>query len=148
MKHNSHGNFFSLPNEIFLWGLSSGSFAVYSFLRRCEDRKTHQCWPSIQTIGRAVGMSENTVRKYIRQLEERSLIATEPTEVITKHHGKRNGNLRFTLRPPHEVVREFYDRQLEELELATAQQRVQRQAEKYGVEFVPAGKEQSGNSPA
>ena len=66
MKHNSHGNFFSLPNEIFLWGLSSGSFAVYSFLRRCEDRKTHQCWPSIQTIGRAVGMSENTVRKYIR----------------------------------------------------------------------------------
>ena len=29
-------------------------------------------------------MSENTVRKYIRQLEERELIATEPTEVITK----------------------------------------------------------------
>ena len=29
-------------------------------------------------------MSENTVRKYIRQLEERGLITTEPTEVITK----------------------------------------------------------------
>lgn len=34
MKYRSHGNFFSLPNEIFLWGLSSGAFAVYSFLRR------------------------------------------------------------------------------------------------------------------
>ena len=84
MKYNSHGNFFSLPNEIFLLGLCAGELAVYSFLRRCEDRKTHQCWPSIQTIGCAVGMSENTVRKYIRQLEERELIATEPTEVITK----------------------------------------------------------------
>ena len=123
MKYNSHGNFFSLPNDIFLLGLCSGELAVYSFLRRCEDRKTRQCWPSIQTIGRAVGMSENTVRKYIRQLEERGLIATEPTEVTTKHHGKRNGNLRFTLRPAHEVVKGFYDCQLAEPELATERQR-------------------------
>ena len=118
MKYSGHGNFFSLPNEIFFLGLNPGELAVYCYLRRCENRKAHQCWPSIQTIGRAVGMSENTVRKYIRQLEERGLIATEPTEVITKYHGKRNGNLRFTLRPAHEVVKEFYDRQLEEVELA------------------------------
>ena len=123
MKYNSHGNFFSLPNEIFLLGLCAGELAVYSFLRRCEDRKTHQCWPSIQTIGSAVGMSENTVRKYIRQLEERGLIVTEPTEVVTRARGKRNGNLRFTLRPPHEVVREFYDCQLEKVELAAKRQR-------------------------
>ena len=126
MKYNSHGNFFSLPNEIFLLGLCSGELAVYSFLRRCEDRKTHQCWPSIRTIGRTVGMSENTVRKYIRQLEERGLITTEPTEVVTRTHGKRNGNLRFTLRPLQEVVKGFYDRQLEELELATERQRAAR----------------------
>ena len=58
------GNYFSLPNEIFLLGLSSGELAVYSFLKRCENRKTHQCWPSYRTIGQAVRMSENTVRKY------------------------------------------------------------------------------------
>ena len=121
MKYGS-GNFFSLPNEIFFLGLNPGELAVYSFLRRCEDRKTHQCWPSIQTIGQAVGMSENTVRKYIQQLEERGLIATEPTEVVTKSHGKRNGNLQFTLQPAHEVVKEFYDCQLEELELASERQ--------------------------
>ena len=67
----------------------------YSFLKRCENRKTHRCWPSIKTIGQAVRMSENTVRKYIRQLEERGLITAEPTEVITKTGEKRNGNLLF-----------------------------------------------------
>ena len=123
-KYSGRGNFFSLPNEVFLLGLSAGELSVYSFLKRCENRKTHQCWPSIKTIGQAVRMSENTVRKYIRQLEERGLIVTEPTEVITKTGEKRNGNLLFTLRPIQEVIDQYYDRQLEELELATERQRV------------------------
>lgn len=128
MKHHSHGhgNYFSLPNEIFLWGLNSGAFAVYSFLRRCENRKAHQCWPSIKTIGKAVNMSENTVRKYIRQLEERGIITTEPTEVITKAGEKRNGNLLFTLRPVQEVIDEHYARQMDELELMVERQRVKK----------------------
>ena len=121
---NSSGTFFSLPNEVFLLGLSPGELAVYSFLQRCENRKTHQCWPSIKTIGKAVGMSENTVRKYIRRLEERGLITTEPTEVITKSRGRRNGNLLFTLRPIGEVIDEHYASQLAELELAMERQRV------------------------
>lgn len=124
MKYKSHGNFFALPNEIFLWGLTTGELAVYSFLRRCEDRKTRQCWPSIKTIGKAVNMSENTVRKYIRQLEERGIITAEPTEGITKVGGKRNGNLRFTLRPIQEVMDEYYARQMEDLELVAERQRV------------------------
>ena len=124
MRFRSHGNFFSLPNEIFLWGLTTGELAVYSFLRRCEDRKTRQCWPSIKTIGKAVNMSENTVRKYIRKLDERGIIATETTEVTTKAGEKRNGNLRYTLRPIQEVIDEYYDRQMEELELAAERQRV------------------------
>ena len=133
-KYSGRGNFFSLPNEVFLFfslpnevfllGLSAGELAVYSFLKRCENRKTHQCWPSIKTIGEAVGMSENTVRKYIRQLEERGLITTQSTEVITKRSGRRNGNLLFTLRPIQEVLDQYYDYQLEELELATERQRV------------------------
>ena len=124
MRYNDHGNFFSLPNEVFLLGLSAGELSVYSFLKRCENRKTHQCWPSIKTIGQAVRMSENTVRKYIRQLEERGLITAEPTEVITKTGEKRNGNLLFTLRPIREVIDEHYASQLAELELATERQRV------------------------
>ena len=124
MRFRSQGNFFSLPNEIFLWGLTTGELAVYSFLRRCEDRKTRQCWPSIKTIGKAVNMSEHTVRKCSRKLEERGIIATETTEVTTKAGEKRNGNLRYTLRPIQEVIDEYYDRQMEELELAAERQRV------------------------
>ena len=124
MRFRSQGNFLSLPNEIFLWGLTTGELAVYSFLRRCEDRKTRQCWPSIKTIGKAVNMSENTVRKCSRKLEERGIIATETTEVTTKAGEKRNGNLRYTLRPIQEVIDEYYDRQMEELELAAERQRV------------------------
>ena len=124
MKYRSHGNFFSLPNEIFQLGLNAGELSVYSFLRRCENHRTHQCWPSIRTIGQVVRMSENTVRKYIRQLEERGLITAEPTEVITKTGEKRNGNLLFTLRPIREVIDEHYASQLAELELATERQRV------------------------
>lgn len=123
-KYSGCGNFFSLPNELFQLGLDYGELAVYSFLKRCENRKTHQCWPSYKTIGQAVRMSENTVRKYIRSLEKRGLITTEPTEVITKTGEKRNGNLLFTLRPTQEVIDEYYDRQLDELELFTERQHV------------------------
>ena len=56
-KYSGRGNFFSLPNELFQLGLDYGELAVYSFLKRCENRKTHQCWPSIRTIGQAVGMN-------------------------------------------------------------------------------------------
>ena len=58
------------------------------------------------------------------QLEERGIITAEPTEVITKAGGKRNGNLRFTLRPIQEVMDEYYARQMEDLELAEERQRV------------------------
>ncbi|MEQ3171146.1 helix-turn-helix domain-containing protein [Dysosmobacter welbionis] len=124
MKYSSRGNYFSLPNEVFLLGLSPGELAVYSFLRRCEDRKTHQCWPSYRTIGQAVRMSENTVRKYTLCLEERGLISTEPTEITTRTGQKLNGNLLYTLRPIQEVIDEHYDRQLDQLELVAARQRM------------------------
>ena len=120
MKYVSCGNYFFLPNEIFLLGLSPGELAVYSFLKRCENRKTHQCWPSYRTIGQAVGMSENTVRKYTLCL---GLISTEPTEITTRAGQKRNGNLLYTLRPIQEVIDEHYDRQLEQLEISAARQR-------------------------
>ena len=123
MKYNDHGNFFSLLNKIFLLGLRPGELAVYSYLRRCEDRATHQCWPSYKTIGKAVGMSENTVRKYTLRLEERGPLSTEPTEVVTATGQKRNGNLRYTLRPVQEWIAAHYDRQLEQLEMTTARQK-------------------------
>ena len=92
-------NFFPLPNAIFSLGLSAGELAVYAYLMYCEDRKSHQCWPSYKTVGRAVGMSENTVRKYVRELEYKTLILTEPTKYESASGQVRNGNLIFTILP-------------------------------------------------
>ena len=75
------------------------------------------------TIGISVGMSENTVRKYIRQLEEQELLFTEPTEIMTRAGQKRNRNLHHTLRPTQEVVNAYYDRQLARLEITVMRQK-------------------------
>ena len=123
MKYRNYRDVFFLPNELFQLGLDYGELAVCSFLKRCKNRKTHQCWPSYRTIGQAVRMSENTVRKYTLCLEERGLISTEPTEITTRAGQKRNGNLLYTLRPIQEVIDEHYDRQLDQLELVAARQR-------------------------
>ena len=124
----TQNNYFTMPNEVFQLGLSAGELAVYSYLRRCEDRRTHQCWPSYRTIGSAVGMSENTVRKYVLSLEEKGLIRTEPTTINTKDGRIRNGSLRYTIRPIQEALEIFYQRQLaraeEEAEKARLRKRL------------------------
>ena len=118
-KHDPCKNTFPLPNEIFLLGLCPGELAVYAYLLRCENRKTHQCWPSYKTIGKAVGMAENTVAKYVGNLENKGLIRTEPTTVTTKAGKKRNRNLMYTILPIQDVFDRHIQRQLDELELAT-----------------------------
>lgn len=98
-KWLDEGRFFLLPNEIFTLGLSPGELSLYAYLIFCEDRQTHQCWPSIGRICQHTGMSANTVAKYIRQLAEKQLINVEPTKVRTKSGEVRNGTLLFTIRP-------------------------------------------------
>lgn len=118
-------NYYPVPKVICQLGLSPGEIAVYSFLLFCEDRKTYQCYPSYRTIGEAVGMSRNTVCKYVRSLEEKGLIRTERTTVTLKDGRKRNGSLLYTLLPWRQAVEQFYQRQLAMAEAATERQRVQ-----------------------
>ena len=123
-KRDPIKDYFQLPNEIFMLGLSPGALAVYSYLLCCENRKTYQCWPSYKTIGKAVGMSLNTVRKYVAELEDKQLIHTENTSVITKDGLKRNGNLLYTIRPIQGAMERYYEQQMRALEEATARQSV------------------------
>ena len=62
----------------FLFWLSPGEIAVYCYLLRTEDRQTFQCYPSYEAIGKAVGVSKNTVAKYVRSLEEKGLVNDQP----------------------------------------------------------------------
>ena len=105
-----------MPNEIFCLGLNSGEIAVYSYLMSCEDRETYQCYPSYNTIGKALKMSKKTVMKYVKSLENKCLITTEHTTVTLKSGQKQNGNLRYTIRPIKEAREEFYRRQMLKLE--------------------------------
>lgn len=111
-SNNSASHYFTLPNEIFCIGLSSGEISVYSYLLRCENRKTYQCYPSYRTIGQALKMSQNTVRKYVQSLEDKHLISTERTEVIAKDGRKRNGTLLYTIRPIRDAIDYFHSEQL------------------------------------
>ena len=110
MKSINH--YFTLPNEIFCLGLSSGEIAVYSYLLRSENRKTYQCYPGYRTIGQALKMSQNTVRKYVQSLEDKHLISTQRTEIITKDGRKRNGTLLYTIHPIREAIDYFHSEQL------------------------------------
>ena len=111
---------FTLPNELFSLELNSAEISIYAYLLYCEDRKTHQCWPSYKKIAKEVGLSPKTVRKYVIELVDKGLISTENTTVTTKKGIKRNGSLRYTIRPIREAVEQHEQKQLRQLEINTA----------------------------
>ena len=117
-KRDPVKNYFPLPNEIYQLGLSHSAIAVYGYLLRIEDRRTYQCHPSYATIGKAVGMSNNTVRKYVQELEERGLIRTERTSIITRDGRKQNGSLLYTILPIQFSIDQFYQRQMDAVDSA------------------------------
>ena len=125
-KRDPIKNYFPLPNEIYQLGLSHGAIAVYGYLLRIEDRRTYQCHPSYATIGKAVGMSNNTVRKYVTSLEEKGLIRTEPSTIITKDGRVRNGSLIYNIRPIQEALEQNYQRQFRQAEESVERARVQK----------------------
>ena len=122
-KRSAEKNYFMVPNEIFSIGLNYREISLYTYLLRCENRETYQCYPSYKTIGKAIGMSENTVAKYVRQLEEKGLIFTKPTIMQSKDGKPLNGNLLYTILPIPGVLEAFYERQFRQLEEDAARQR-------------------------
>ena len=129
-KRSAEKNYFMVPNEIFSIGLDYREISLYTYLLRCENRKTYQCYPSYKTIGHAIGMSENTVAKYVRQLEEKGLIYTEPTIMQSKDGKTLNGNLLYTIRPIPGVLEAFYERQFRQAEEAAPPAIVRRSSSK------------------
>ena len=80
-------NYFPVPNEIFSLGLTDGEILVYTFLMRCEDRKTFKCHPSYATICEAIGRS-----KYIAETELDAFekIAADMKSQLAQLSGKEN----------------------------------------------------------
>ena len=105
-------NYFPIPNAVFDLALTDGEILVYAFLLRCEDRRTYQCHPSYATIGRAIGKSVNSVRKYVQGLIRKRLITTEHTQIVTKSGETRNGTLLYTILPIQQVMDRQFERQM------------------------------------
>ena len=125
-KRDPNKHYYLVPNEVFNLGLSSHEIAVYNYLLRGEDRRTYQCHPSYRTIGRAVRLSENTVRKYVAGLEEKGLIRTEPSTIITKDGRVRNGSLIYNIRPIQEALEQNYQRQFRQAEESVERAKLQK----------------------
>ncbi len=64
--------------------------------------------------------------QYVNALSEKGLIYTEPTSVLMRSGIKKNGNLRYTIRPIREAIEIFHARQLSAVERATERRQIQR----------------------
>ncbi|USF26437.1 hypothetical protein N510_001365 [Firmicutes bacterium ASF500] len=96
--------FFTLPNEMFLLRLSPSAFVVYAYLLLIEDRQTHTCHPSYNTIATATGLAKNTAMKSINTLLEIELIAVESSSYFDKRGMKWKGNNLYTILPVRAAV--------------------------------------------
>ena len=126
-------NCFPVPNELLDFDLPGGSIAVYIFLLRHADRRTGQCHPSTATMAKNLHYCRNTVASYVRLLEERGLIVTEHTKIITKNGIKKNGSLLYTILPIQFSIDQFYQRQMDAVDRAKERQRVARRMEQTSV---------------
>ena len=126
MQKLKQQNYFPLPNAVFDLDLTDGEILVYAFLLRCEDRRTYQCHPSYATIGRAIGKSVNSVRKYVQGLTQKGLITTEHTQIITKSGETRNGTLLYTILPIQQVMDRQFERQMTLAMIENRKQEVER----------------------
>lgn len=124
-------NVFILSNSLMQIKLSTTAIAIYCYLMYLEDRETHECYPSYKTIGEALDISINTVIKYVQELEDKQLIYTEYTQVTLKDGTRRNGNLKYKIRPITEAVEHFYQEQFKKLELDAAHIKAQKDLEDY-----------------
>ena len=121
-----------MPKSIFNLGLTSGEILVYTYLMYCEDRQTHTCYPSYSTIGQAVDMSNNTVKKHVKGLERKGLITTEYTTIKTKDGRTHNGSLLYTLRPLQPIEEKYFQKKIREAEARMKLKLVLEKQQKYG----------------
>ena len=121
-------NFFTLPNEVFILRLPPSAFLVYAYLLLIEDRQSHTCHPSYNTIAADTGLSKNTALKSIGDLLETGLITVEPSSYYDKLGMKWRGNNLYSILPIHSAVDTFHRRQLRQLEINAAKSRLAAQS--------------------
>ena len=131
MQLEKYANRYSIPNEVMILKLSAKALAIYTYLLYCCDRKTYKCYPSYATIGETLQMSRGTVMKYVRELDDKLLISTEPTKIIAKTGEVGNGNLMYTIEPTYKAMDNFNQEQLRKATEQNNIAKVQKKLEEY-----------------
>ena len=103
---------FYVPAAIFEGGHSAYAIAVYAYLCFCAD-KSGVCFPGMETIAAQCGLSRNTVKKAMNELERCWLVRSETTRQRSKNGCMRQSVNRYFLgtiascgagEPPHEMI--------------------------------------------
>ncbi len=129
-------NYYPMPNEAMTLGLCAGEIAVLNYLMYKEDRQTFECTVKYCDIGKAVKMSDNTVRKYVRMLEEKKFFWTEQTVLVTDEGEFRNGCLKYHIRPFQEPVDKDMERQFDAADEKMEKDKAKKKAKKLGVTIM------------
>jgi len=95
--------YFKLDNDTFSLRLDSYEFQVYAYLVSCAGKKG-ECWPSTNTIARALGMNQSTVISKIDSLVRRQLIDKRSTTRHSKSGKASTGNNHYHIRSVTEAI--------------------------------------------
>lgn len=76
-------------------------------------------------------MSRNTVSKYVKSLEAKHLITTEPTEIYTAKGEKHNGNLLYTILPVGQAAQWYFEQQQKLAEVNRAREKAKKKLQQY-----------------
>lgn len=94
-------NFYQMPNNIFAFHMNKYEIVVYSYLVCCAGKKK-ECWPSLTTISRVLGISRGTVVKAIDKLVQLRLV--DRVQVMME-----NKNGMMVMRNNHYYILPFED---------------------------------------
>ena len=89
------------------------------------SREQIKAWQDERLVKQVRHVWDN-VPYYRKKMEEKGLIRTEPSTIITKDGRVRNGSLIYTIRPIQEALELNYERQLLQAELDTERLRVEK----------------------
>ncbi len=78
--------------------LTPSELAVLSYLARCSD-DNGMSFPSVHTIAVSCSISDNTVRKSIRKLEDRNIISRSGGFRASKFGKEQNASFVYELNP-------------------------------------------------
>jgi len=95
--------YFKIDNDIFSLRLDPYEFQVYAYLVSCAGKKG-ECWPSTNTIAKALGMSQSTVISKIESLVRRQLIDKRTTTRRSEHGRVSTGNNHYHIRSVAEAI--------------------------------------------